>query len=226
MRLKVGPYIYTVRLVEGAIEHEGDRCLGLCDNERHEILVADVATEVQQVQVICHEYMEAWIYHFASHLADDDAKESFCDLFGVAMAQCMLDFIGQFRGQLWGQMNPGTDDDGVGDGAGDGICHSSEHLEKRYIRSPRSGQTAGQSPNPPGRTFGNTARPKSTNPRAMEVTCIKRVIEVFGEPTSLLEKVSQQGQTEEQTGQGQRQGRNTWVVRVFDSKDRIANGQV
>ena len=100
MRFRVGPYIYKVELVHGYIEHEGERCLGLCDNETHVLQVSDVAAEAQQIQIICHEYMEAWIYHFGEHLANLPAKEAFCDLFGMAMAQCMMDFVAQFRGNL------------------------------------------------------------------------------------------------------------------------------
>ena len=97
MILRVGPYHYRIKLVEGYIVYEGKNCLGLCDNDRHEILVSDIANESQQVQIICHEYMEAWIYHFADHLACEPAKEAFCDLFGLAMTQCILDFVSQFR---------------------------------------------------------------------------------------------------------------------------------
>ena len=46
----------------------------------------------QQIQIICHEYMEAWLYHFGQPEPD---KEAYCDLFGMAMAQFVMDFIRQ-----------------------------------------------------------------------------------------------------------------------------------
>lgn len=64
MILRIGPFLYRVHFVEDTIYHEGERCLGLCDNEKHEIHVATQMSFAQQVQVICHEYMEAWVYHF------------------------------------------------------------------------------------------------------------------------------------------------------------------
>jgi len=90
MRFCVGPYDYSVRVVAGYIVHEGENCLGLCDNEKHEILISDQASPAQQIQVACHEYMEAWVYHFGANLVD---KEDYCDLFGLAMTQFLMDFM-------------------------------------------------------------------------------------------------------------------------------------
>lgn len=90
MEFRVGPYLYTVRQVAGYIDHQGEPCLGLCDNEKHEMLISDQASAAQQIQVVCHEYMEAWVYHFGANLTD---KEDYCDLFGLAMAQFVMDFI-------------------------------------------------------------------------------------------------------------------------------------
>lgn len=93
MNLRVGPYIYRVHQVPGYLEHDGRQCLGLCDNERHEIFVSDVPNESQQVQIVCHEYMEAWMYHFGHDMIEHPAKEAMCDLFGMAMAQFAFDFM-------------------------------------------------------------------------------------------------------------------------------------
>ena len=97
MNFRVGPYVYKVRQVEGLIPHEGQYCLGLCDNERHELLISDQASAAQQVQVVCHEYLEAWVYHFGQKIED---KEDYCDLFGMAMTQFVLDFIQSFRTEM------------------------------------------------------------------------------------------------------------------------------
>lgn len=94
MRLRVGPFVYRLVVVEGFIEHEGESCLGLCDNEAHELRVSSECSEAQQVQVICHEYMEAWLYHFGSDAMD---KEAYCDLFGLAMTQFVLDLTRSLR---------------------------------------------------------------------------------------------------------------------------------
>lgn len=94
MNLRVGPYLYRVRFVHGYIEHEGQPCLGLCDNDQHELLISDQISEAQQIQVIGHEYMEAWLYHFGQNLKD---KEDYCDLFGIAMAQLVMDLVHQMR---------------------------------------------------------------------------------------------------------------------------------
>ena len=77
----------------------GKKLLGLCDNERHELLISDQASTAQQIQTVCHEYLEAWIYHFGQKLNDQD-KEIYCDLFGLAMTQFVLDFIQSFRSEL------------------------------------------------------------------------------------------------------------------------------
>ena len=90
MRFCVGPYVYSVRQVRGYIVHEGENCLGLCDNEKHEMLISDQASPAQQIQVACHEYMEAWVFHFGANLKD---KEDYCDLFGLAMTQFLMDFM-------------------------------------------------------------------------------------------------------------------------------------
>lgn len=112
MTLRVGPYLYRVRYVEGYIEHEGHACLGLCDNEAHVIHISNQMTEAEQIQTLCHEYMEAWIHHFgqglrpseADHadaasgdLAADERKEAWCDLFGLAMTQFLVDWMHQVR---------------------------------------------------------------------------------------------------------------------------------
>ena len=97
MMLRVGPYLYRVEPVHGYINHQGKKCLGLCDNDRHVLLVSDVATEAQQVQVICHEYIEAWLHHFGREFKRLPGKEALCDLFGLAMTQFALDFIHEMR---------------------------------------------------------------------------------------------------------------------------------
>lgn len=94
MILRVGPFLYRVRFVDGYIEHEGEKCLGLCDNDAHELLVSTTTHEAQQIQVICHEYMEAWLYHFGANIRD---KEDYCDLFGMAMTQFVLDLTRQLQ---------------------------------------------------------------------------------------------------------------------------------
>ncbi|MCC7406622.1 MAG: hypothetical protein IT442_01025 [Phycisphaeraceae bacterium] len=104
MNLRVGPFVYRVRFVEELIEHEGRRCLGLCDNDAHVILVARHGSEAQQVQVVCHEYMEAWVYHFGQGMTD---KEAMCDLFGMAMTQFTLDLMHQMR--CWADPSPAGD---------------------------------------------------------------------------------------------------------------------
>jgi hypothetical protein len=91
MQLRVGPFIYQVRWVEDYIDYAGQRCLGLCDNEQHELIVSTQTGPMQQVQVLCHEYMEAWVYHFAG---EKPTKEDYCDLFGLAMTQLVDDFAG------------------------------------------------------------------------------------------------------------------------------------
>lgn len=101
MNLRVGPFVYRVQFVEGLIEHEGRQCLGLCDNDAHVILVARHGSEAQQVQVVCHEYMEAWVYHFGQGMTD---KEAMCDLFGMAMTQFTLDLMHQMR--RWADTGP------------------------------------------------------------------------------------------------------------------------
>lgn len=88
MHLHVGPFVYQVKTVSGYITYQGQRCLGLCDNDRHELLISDQSSSAQQIQVICHEYMEAWLYHFAQSSLD---KEAYCDLFGLAMTQFLID---------------------------------------------------------------------------------------------------------------------------------------
>lgn len=94
MILRVGAFLYRVEFVPGYIIHEGERCLGLCDNDAHTIQVSTLTSLAQQVQVICHEYMEAWLYHFGQDMHD---KESYCDLFGMAMTQFVLDLTHQLH---------------------------------------------------------------------------------------------------------------------------------
>ena len=94
MILRVGPFNYRVRFVEGYIDHEGQPCLGLCDNDTHELFISTVPGLAQQIQVIGHEYLEAWIYHFGANLKD---KEDYCDLFGLALAQFVLDLTHQLH---------------------------------------------------------------------------------------------------------------------------------
>ncbi len=90
MDFKVGPYIYRVTMARGYLELDGQRCLGLCDHEQHALEVSDQCSPAQRVQVICHEYMEAWLYHFG-HAGMD--KEAYCDLFGLAMTQFAMDHV-------------------------------------------------------------------------------------------------------------------------------------
>jgi hypothetical protein len=84
MQLRVGPFIYRVRLVRGYIDHAGQSCLGLCDNERGQLLISDRAGPSQRLQILGHEYMEAWVYHFGGQ---NPGKEDYCDLLGLALTQ-------------------------------------------------------------------------------------------------------------------------------------------
>jgi len=84
MQLRVGPFTYRVRLVAGYIDHGGQRCLGLCDNEQGELLISDRAGPRQRLQILGHEYMEAWLYHFGGQ---QPGKEDYCDLLGLALTQ-------------------------------------------------------------------------------------------------------------------------------------------
>lgn len=93
MQMRVGPFVYRIETVQGYIEHEGNQCLGLCDYDRQILFVSDVGSEAQQVQVLCHEYIEAWLHHFGGNLKDLPEKEQLCDLFGLAMTQFALDFV-------------------------------------------------------------------------------------------------------------------------------------
>ena len=104
--MRVGPYLYCVKYVKGYLWHEGQRCLGLCDNDQHKLLVSDVPSQAQQVQVICHEYIEAWLYHFGGQLNEHAQKEMMCDLFGMAMAQFAMDYMQQMR--QWGDTGHST----------------------------------------------------------------------------------------------------------------------
>jgi len=121
MNLRVGPFVYRVRFVEGLIEHEGRQCLGLCDNDAHVILVARHGNEAQQIQVVCHEYMEAWVYHFGQGMTD---KEAMCDLFGMAMTQFTLDLMHQMR--CWATLERWGDESPTGPSAADGTWHPGE----------------------------------------------------------------------------------------------------
>lgn len=94
MILRVGPYLYRVNFVPDYIQHEGQPCLGLCDNDQQLITVCQRVSEAEQIQVLCHEYMEAWLYHFGRSTRD---KEDYCDLFGMAMAQFITDLTHQLR---------------------------------------------------------------------------------------------------------------------------------
>jgi len=94
MLLRVGPFVYRVEKVAGYVEHEGEDCLGLCDNDEHILWLSERCSTAQQIQVLCHEYMEAWLYHFGQGVSD---KEDWCDLFGLAMTQFVVDLMQTLR---------------------------------------------------------------------------------------------------------------------------------
>ena len=101
MLLRVGPFVYRVEKVAGYIRFDGEECLGLCDNEAQVLYVSRRCSTAQQIQVLCHEYMEAWIYNFGQGELD---KEAWCDLFGLAMTQFVMDLMQSLREQgasLW-----------------------------------------------------------------------------------------------------------------------------
>jgi hypothetical protein len=87
MNVNVGPFEYRIRLVHGYVQHEGQACLGLCDNVRQEILLSDVPPEAQRLQVFFHELMHAWWYHFGPDAGDEEA---IADLVGIAMTDFLL----------------------------------------------------------------------------------------------------------------------------------------
>jgi hypothetical protein len=175
MTLRVGPYLYRVRYVEGYIDHEGQPCLGLCDNQAQVIYVSDQVSAAEQIQTLCHEYMEAWIYHFGQGLEQtgsgtecgtepgahagvrpgmqpgvqpgsggDDLmwhprKEAWCDLFGMAMTQFIVDWMHQVR-RFAGQADAATmPDDGppvsTGNAPQDGV-HVGPHATARAAGRP------------------------------------------------------------------------------------------
>ncbi|MEM1027367.1 MAG: hypothetical protein AAGJ38_04725 [Planctomycetota bacterium] len=94
MHLRVGPFVYRVEKVAGYVQHDGEDCLGLCDNDEHVLWLSERCSTAQQIQVLCHEYMEAWLYHFGQGVSD---KEDWCDLFGLAMTQFVMDLMQTLR---------------------------------------------------------------------------------------------------------------------------------
>ncbi len=102
MIMRVGPFLYRVEFVDDYITHEGQPCLGLCDNDAQVLYVARIGSEAQQIQVLCHEYMEAWMYQFGPDVAEPDNrvtidKEALCDLCGLAMTQFAVDLMHEVR---------------------------------------------------------------------------------------------------------------------------------
>lgn len=95
MQFRVGPFTYRLIVTSGDIDFEGEPCLGLCDNESHQMFISDRCRGPQRLQVLCHEYMEAWLYHFGQGIQSGEApaKEAWCDLFGLAMAQFVGDLL-------------------------------------------------------------------------------------------------------------------------------------
>ena len=102
MKVRVGPHEYRVRRVRGGIELAGEPCLGLCDHDAQELLVDATLPPSQQVQVLAHEVMEAWVYHFGWPGQD---KEAGCDLFGQAVTQLMID-LGHAPAQVLSRIEP------------------------------------------------------------------------------------------------------------------------
>ncbi|MEM6553786.1 MAG: hypothetical protein AAF750_16835 [Planctomycetota bacterium] len=110
MRFRVGPFEYRLELVEDDIRFEGEVCLGLCDNTAQVLYVSAACSPTQRLQVLCHEYMEAWWYHFGQTASD---KEGWCDLFGLAMTQFVQDLMesgGVDAAVLWEASGPTTTD--------------------------------------------------------------------------------------------------------------------
>lgn len=97
MLFRVGPFVYRVEKVAGYVQHEGEDCLGLCDNDAHVLYVSQECSTAQQIQVLCHEYMEAWLYHFGQGVEAVGDKEQWCDLFGLAMTQFVTDLMHTLR---------------------------------------------------------------------------------------------------------------------------------
>ena len=138
MHLRVGPFIYRVEKVAGYVEFEGEDCLGLCDNDTQVLYVSQRCSTAQQIQVLCHEYMEAWIYNFGQGELD---KEAWCDLFGLAMTQFVMDLMQTLREQgssLWDQGGAGADATGE---AGD--ADADDRTPRRaQAGPPRTGQAS------------------------------------------------------------------------------------
>ncbi|MEM9916193.1 MAG: hypothetical protein AAF911_14660 [Planctomycetota bacterium] len=115
MLLRVGPFVYRVEKVAGYVQHEGEDCLGLCDNDEHVLWLSERCSTAQQIQVLCHEYMEAWLYHFGQGVSD---KEDWCDLFGLAMTQFVMDLMQTLRLEGPAILGGPSSDTNVNNGAG------------------------------------------------------------------------------------------------------------
>lgn len=92
MELHIGPYVYKVYLWRGLIDHEGQKCLGLCDHDQQCVLVSDTVSGDRRLQVLCHEAWHAWRHHFGSQ---DSTLEGEADLVGLMMVQLMKDLEGK-----------------------------------------------------------------------------------------------------------------------------------
>lgn len=84
MRIFVGPFSYNVELVRGLIQHEGEPCLGLCDDIRQWIGVSDEPPPEQRISIFWHELAHAWQRWLKVHDLPLD-EEAFANLIGLAM---------------------------------------------------------------------------------------------------------------------------------------------
>lgn len=87
MRIPVGPFDYTLKLVLPPLKHpDGREVVGLCDPDRLEIMIRADLPPVKRWSVFCHELAHAWAALDPRH---DDiwSEETLAELVGVALAR-------------------------------------------------------------------------------------------------------------------------------------------
>jgi len=103
MQFKIGPWLYSVFVADGALyDEEGGECAGLCDWSENAIYISGAIPLERRSDVLLHELHHAWVYHFG----EPEGAENRANSASSFTMMCINEFVAQGGDKAMMAMTP------------------------------------------------------------------------------------------------------------------------